>query len=220
MLPFPEMVDDILENVIPRIPIKISIKCRLGYESPGEIKALVPVFNKFPLSEIIIHARLGKQVYKGDVDIETFKTTLTSSKLPVVYNGDIFSVKDFRNLLLHLADVTTFMIGRGLLVDPMLPEDIKSEETEILYDKTPIIRKFVDDLYYGYRKNLHDRIHAINMMKELWEYMAWSFENPQKVFSLVKKTKSFDEYEDAVNKIFEEYSWLGSAGRQFNSESI
>ena len=220
MLPYPELVNEILENVIPRLPVKISVKCRLGYESPAEIGKLMPVFNKFPLSEIIVHARLGKQVYKGDVDIETFKTILTVSKRPVVYNGDIFSVKDFRNLLLPLPDATTFMIGRGLLVDPTLPEDIKSGETKIPYDKTPIIRKFTDDLYYAYRKNLNDRIHAINMMKELWEYMAWSFENPQKVFSLVKKTKSFDEYEDAVKRVFDEYKWLGSEASQFNSNSI
>ena len=57
-------------------------------------------------------------------------------------------------------------------------------------------------------------------MKELWEYMSYSFDKPGKVFSKIKKAKSFDEYEDAVKKVFDDYQWVGSRAKQFSSSSI
>ena len=47
-------------------------------------------------------------------------------------------------------------------------------------------------------------------MKELWSFMCYSFSNPHKVFSRIKKTKTFDEYETAVSEVLSEYLWLGS----------
>jgi len=70
MLPYPEMVNDILEKVISEIDINFSIKCRLGYSNVDEILNLLDVFNTYNIYELTIHARLGKQLYTGDVKIE------------------------------------------------------------------------------------------------------------------------------------------------------
>ena len=50
LLPYPEKVDAMLERVFETIDIKFSVKCRLGYFNPNEIDAIIPVFNKCPLS--------------------------------------------------------------------------------------------------------------------------------------------------------------------------
>ena len=219
LLPHPDLVATILEKAIPEMPIHFSIKCRLGYESTREIVDLMKVFNSFPLSEVIIHARLGVQIYKGNVDLEAFKTALELANHPVVYNGDVFEKQDVATYQASFGDIHLWMIGRGLLVDPFLPGDIKNLTDEIV-DRKSKIRKFVDDLYYAYRKDLNDRLHAIHILKELWEYQAFGFNNPRKVFDCVKKTKSFDAYEDAVNEIFEKYDWVGSEGRLFNASLL
>ena len=76
LLPYPDMVEAMFERVFEEIDIQFSVKCRLGYFNPDEIDAIIPIFNKFPLSELIIHPRIGKQLYKGEADVERFKALI------------------------------------------------------------------------------------------------------------------------------------------------
>ncbi len=211
LLPHPELVQEILEKAVPLLPLKLSIKCRLGYHAPDEILTLISLFNRFSLSEIIIHARIGKQMYKGDVDLDSFSKAFNDSQNPVSYNGDIFSADRFQQLKETFPAISRWMMGRGMLADPFLPADCKG--IFITEERKPLVRRFVDDLYFGYRKEMNDRLQAINRMKELWSYLALSFDKPDKVFNLLKKTKSFGEYEAAVNRVFVQYHWQGEGGK-------
>jgi tRNA-dihydrouridine synthase B len=220
LLMYPELVADILGIIRSELPLRLSVKCRLGYESPDEIFAMMPVFNEFPLSELIIHARIGKQLYKGDIDTDAFIKAREMSDHPVVYNGDILLQKDVDRFTPLVGPVKGWMIGRGLLVDPFLPGDIKRLTIAGQNERKFLIRRFVEDLYYEYRKNMHDSLHAIHIMKELWEYLAFGFDHPKKVFDGIKKTNSFDDYEDAVGKIFKDHAWNGAQSGNFTPELL
>lgn len=39
-------------------------------------------------------------------------------------------------------------------------------------------------------------------MKELWSYLMYSFEEPQTVWRKIKKVTHTEEYEDAVEEVF------------------
>lgn len=210
ILPYPEMVNEILENIMPQLDINFSIKCRLGYFSEDEILNVIDVFNSFKIYELTIHARIGKQLYTGDVRLDAFKRALGKSNTEIVYNGDIFSKMDFEKFDDDFKSIHKWMIGRGMLRDPFLPAIIKGFEVPHLKEQPIIINKFVTDLYLAYRKKTNDRLHAISVMKELWGFMSLSFDNPQKVFNNIKRTKSFDEYEEAVAATFRNFQWLGS----------
>ena len=208
MLPYPEMVEEILAKVMAEIPIRFSVKCRLGYNSPEEIFKLIPIFNRYNISELSIHARIGKQLYTGKTDLETFQQLSSQITVPLAYNGDIFSVLDFERLNNHFPAINTWMIGRGLLSDPFLPAKIKG--LPIPDDQQAQIRKFIEDLYFGYRRQLNDNLAVLGILKEYWKYLADSFNDPHQVFKNLKKVKSFDEYEEAVSFVFREYKWIGS----------
>lgn len=208
MLPYPEMVDEILSKVVSETDISFSVKCRLGYESAEEIYKLIPVFNRYNISEVSIHARIGKQLYTGKPDIETFREAVSLLTVPVVYNGDIFSVEDFNKLKNQFSSITAWMIGRGLLSDPFLPARIKG--IMLPSDQQAHIRRFIEDLYSGYRRQMNDNLSAIGVLKEYWHFLAESFNDPHQVFKTLKKVKNFDEYEDAVAFVFNEYEWVGS----------
>ena len=208
MLPYPEMVEEILAKVMAEIPIRFSVKCRLGYNSPEEIFKLIPIFNRYNISELSIHARIGKQLYTGKPDLETFQQLSSLVSVPLAYNGDIFSVSDFERLNNHFPAINTWMIGRGLLSDPFLPAKIKG--LPIPDDQQAQIRKFIEDLYFGYRRQLNDNLAVLGILKEYWKYLADSFNDPHQVFKNLKKVKSFDEYEEAVTFVFREYKWIGS----------
>ena len=214
LLPYPDKVEDMLDRVFDEINMKFSVKCRLGYFNPEEIDAIIPIFNKYPLSELVIHPRIGKQLYKGEADVERFKALMPSIKAPLVYNGDIVSVESFVRINGILNDgpstgsgtcktVEQFMLGRGILANPFLAEQIKND-TAPTHDKTERLHNYVIDLY-------EDRLHhaggspkVLGRMKELWSYLMNSFEEPQMVWRKIKKLNALKEYEDAVEAIFKE----------------
>ena len=203
LLPYPDKVEAMLERVFEEIDIKFSVKCRLGYFDPKEIDAILPIFNKFPISELIIHPRIGKQLYKGEADVERFKALIPYINAPLVYNGDIVSEESFNRISNAVQPVNQFMLGRGILANPFLAEQIKNDKAST-HDKTERLHNYVIDLY-------EDRLHhaggspkVLGRMKELWSYLMNSFEEPQVVWRKIKKINALKEYEEAVETIFKE----------------
>ena len=203
LLPYSDKVEAMFERVFEEIDIKFSVKCRLGYFSPDEIEAIIPIFNRFPLSELIIHPRIGKQLYKGEADVERFKALIPYINAPLVYNGDIFSVNDFGRIRDAVQPVNQFMLGRGILANPFLAEEIREGACNAP-ERTERLHAYVLDLY-------EDRLHhaggnpkVLGRMKELWSYLMNSFEEPQVVWRKIKKINALKEYEEAVETIFKE----------------
>jgi len=79
LLPFADRIEQILSKVFQMVTIQFSIKMRLGFSDKAESIQVLNVLNKFSLSEIIIHPRLGTQIYKGVVDLEAFTNCLLAS---------------------------------------------------------------------------------------------------------------------------------------------
>lgn len=121
-----DRVEEIVSRVLDRIDIKFSIKIRLGYSSKEEVKRLIPIINNYPISNVIIHPRLGIDKYNEEVDLDSFDNAIKAINKKVVYNGDIFSAGDFNRLKIRFPKINDWMIGRGLLYNPGLASEIKS----------------------------------------------------------------------------------------------
>ena len=130
ILPYPDEVRSILDAGVPRLKPRLSVKMRLGLNSPDDIFALIPILNDYPLLSVTIHPRTGRQQYGGSVDIERFGKALELLRHPVIYNGDICTVADYQRLHRRFPQVQDWMIGRGVLYDPLLPVKIKGTGTD------------------------------------------------------------------------------------------
>lgn len=196
------MLEEVCNNID---GIKFSIKCRLGYYSPDEIFKFIETFNTLLFSEIIIHPRIGKQMYTGEASIEKFKELIPLINKPLIYNGDIYTVEKYKSVVENIStDKTHTMLGRGLLTNPFLAEDIK-QINDNQKDRQLRLHNFVVNLYVERLRHAGGSPKIIGSMKELWKYMMNIFDEPQNVWRNVKKVNRLDEYEDAVEKIFTEY---------------
>lgn len=185
--------------------IKFSIKCRLGYYSPDEIFKFIETFNTLSFSEIIIHPRIGKQMYTGEASLEKFKELIPLINKPLVYNGDIYTVEKYKSVVENIStDKTHTMLGRGLLTNPFLAEDIK-QINDNQKDRQLRLHNFVVNLYVERLRHAGGSPKIIGSMKELWKYMMNIFDDPQNVWRNVKKVNHLYEYEEAVEKIFNDY---------------
>lgn len=136
ILPYPEEVRAVLEGVVPAMRPQLSVKMRLGYRSANEIDSIVPILNDYPLANVTIHPRIGKQMYSGVPDLTRFAEVLPMLKHRVIYNGDICSVGDYERVRRMFPTVKDVMIGRGVLYNPLLPISLRheNENEKTLYE--------------------------------------------------------------------------------------
>ena len=122
-------------------------------------------------------------------------------KRPLVYNGDIFSVDDFKRISEKLPSVSMFMLGRGLLTNPFLADEIKGKSFDD-EERRKKLHHFIVSLYLERLRHAGGSPKIIGCMKELWSYLMNSFEDPQNIWRKVKKINNLDVYEETVELIF------------------
>lgn len=201
LLPHPETIEAFLERVVALWPHGLSIKLRLGRHHPREIEALLPIFNRFALKEIIIHPRTGVQMYDGAPNLDAFDRCLAMSHHPVTYNGDINSIHDFNILRARFPAVKSWMLGRGVISDPFLPGLIKGRSRSAPADSATF-QHFHDSLYRHYGQKLFGPSHLINRMKGLWGYFAKGFQGGDKLLKKIYKVQNPTHYEEIVADFF------------------
>ena len=197
----PEKIFRILEEVISKSGMKVGLKMRMGYESTNDILEILPELNAYPLSEIIVHARFGKQLYNGACDWNRFAECIPLSNHKLVYNGDINSVKDFRNLKLLFPTINRWMIGRGALSNPFIFEMIQEDNDQFPEDRMVVFMEFLEILLESHLSESKNEGNILIKMKHYWEYFSDGFEDSQRYYRLVKKVKDLKEYALALSKI-------------------
>ena len=202
LLSEPETVVEILNKVVSAIPNHISLKVRLGNEDNNELFKLLPLLNDFPLKNIIIHPRTSSQMYSGEVDISAFEKCLSLTKHSVVYNGDIDSFDTFRDLASSLPGINMWMIGRGGVINPFLPEQIKNLTRDTGKKTMERFVRFHDELFETYKKELSGPAHVIAKMTELWSYWSQAFEGGNGVLRSVSRAKKVNQYVSIIDKFF------------------
>jgi len=203
LLPFPQRIKSILEESLPHISAKISVKMRTGLQSHDEIFQIIDILNEFPLSEIILHPRFGKQLYRGEADETVFAEVHKTLKHSLVYNGDIESAENLNRLNLLFGDITTWMIGRGILKNPLFPMLLKNGSLPTTEEKAIIFRNFHDEIFQKYASLLSGSSHLLMRMEKFWSYFSFAFPDQHKTFKRIKKAANLVKYEAAVNENFQ-----------------
>jgi tRNA-dihydrouridine synthase B len=196
-------IDGILEKVHAESDIIVSMKMRMGYENPTEILDVFPLLEKYPIKNIAIHARIGKQLYKGPVDLDSFENCLKSTSHKIYYNGDITSVEAYEALVERFPTLDHWMIGRGLIADPFLPSKIKNKSSKLPDNKNEIFRSFHDELFQEFSAALSGSTNVLLKMYSYWEYFSILFEDIKKPLKKIKKARTLEDYQDAVDEILE-----------------
>lgn len=193
-------LDEFLEEIFSKATTKISIKTRIGKDSPDEFYELIKIFNKYPLEELIIHPRIQTDYYKNKPNMVVFKDALSLSQNPVCYNGDIFNVKNYEELIEMYPNLDTVMLGRGLITNPALISEIKNNNA---IDKQ-VMKEFHDAVCAGYQEVLSGDKNVLFKMKELWFYMIHLFVDSDKYAKKIRKTDSLNEYKSIISRLFQE----------------
>ena len=210
----PRELDRLLDGIYSTSPLPVSVKCRIGISSEAEWEDILEVLLKYPMTELIIHPRFQKEFYKGNVHMEAFALAyerIRGTKCALCYNGDITTPEDYRRLVQKYPDISAVMLGRGLLWNPELAEQIRQEEAlsdGASEDTSPTdppkpdiqrLKAFLDLLYHGYKEEMDREGPALMKLKELWSYLQVYTGLPSKELRPLWKSKTLAEYRDVVN---------------------
>jgi len=185
-------LDRFLEEIFAASPLPVSVKTRLGLESPGEFPAILEVLNRYPIRELTIHPRVRRQFYDGAVFMEMFDYAVSNSRNPLCYNGDILSLSQAEATARKYPAVEAVMIGRGLVADP----GMLSGGTQI-----PALEEFLRELLEVYEVEFGGARNAMFRMKENWGFLHSRFEGSDKLWKALRKTTDVSEFKTLSSQI-------------------
>ncbi|MCR5250947.1 MAG: tRNA-dihydrouridine synthase family protein [Lachnospiraceae bacterium] len=199
MLRDPEALDRFLDYIFSHSDLKISVKTRIGVSAPSEFAAILSVYEKYPICELTIHPRVLKEQYRPGVHADVFYAACRDSRLPLVYNGDIFSEEDLERIVKPAGErVGAVMLGRGMLRDPSLARRLSGGAAADGAE----LSEFLDRLFADYRALYGgDENTVLYRMKELWSYLGQNFPEKDAALKKLRKAKNRPEYEAAKRDI-------------------
>lgn len=195
----PEELERFLTEIFDALSgeVKISVKTRIGKEDPEEFPALLKLFNKYPMEELIIHPRVQKDGYGNVPRLEFYELAEKQSVNPLCYNGDLYTREQIRNFAERFPGTERLMFGRGFLRDPGLLYN-EGKDPKDIFEK---FLAFHDLVYEGYQeRNMGDR-NVLFKMKELWSYQVYQFSEPERLFKTFKKVQDCNEYEQMIRNL-------------------
>ena len=201
ILPYPEEVKALLSLITKYPQISFSIKMRLGWEDPEECLKLAPIINELPLRQVVMHPRLGKQQYKGEVDLKAFEAFQHVCKHPLIYNGDINHIEDIHRIQEQFPGLAGMMIGRGLLANPALAWEYQQNRTLEFDEMKEKIQSMHTYVYEEYIEQLKGGdLQILNKMKAFWEYLLPNAD--RKLLKAIHKSTNVHKYTQAVHAFF------------------
>lgn len=226
-LSVPHQLDCFLEQIFEKAEAEISIKTRLGMREPEEFEELLEIFEKYPLKELIIHARVREEYYSGRPHADVFRKVLEKSSLPLCYNGDIFraeealacrdcmgqcaadgasegAVEEAANGTANDAADGAVMLGRGVLRNPYLVEECRAAEAGKPARERDMgrILEFSSRLMKDYSDIMGEH-NAMFRMKELWFYLAELAADVEKAKKIVKKADTIAALHGGMKALLE-----------------
>ncbi|MBI3336343.1 tRNA-dihydrouridine synthase family protein [Candidatus Peregrinibacteria bacterium] len=103
------------------VSIPVSVKTRLGWNTTDTLMLFCQRLIEAGADALAIHGRTYKQHFSGPADWEPIYEVKRRVSVPVIGNGDIFSVEDALTKIKNLDGV---MVGRGTFGNPWLMQDI------------------------------------------------------------------------------------------------
>lgn len=197
LLPHPELVAELMKEVVQHPEISFSVKVRLGCNSKDEWKVLLPILNDAPLRHITMHPRLGIEQYKKPVDVDAFAEFYESCKHPVIYNGDLNSLADINRIEQQFPGLKGIMLGRGLLANPALGVEYRNGHELENSEKSNLVRQMHDEMFRQLTPRLQGNTQFLGKMKPYWEYLLPDMLKRDK--KAILKATTIEKYISAVN---------------------
>ena len=188
MLAYPELAEALFTALAAVDGVEYSVKMRLGWDQPGQWRDIMPLLDILKPVSIAVHPRIGKQQYKGDLDIGQFEALMAASSWPIVYNGGLRTVEDIEAVVSRYPNLAAVMVGSGLAANPgMFAPDATPDD----------YRRFHDLLVDGYTDQLNGgEAQLVRHLQDIWQTFLPG--TGHKLFKAIRKSRTLDQYQTSA----------------------
>lgn len=125
LLRTPDLIRRIVGELRPVVRGTLTLKTRIGFESPSEFEALLALFASLPIDGLAVHGRTVREKYQSPVHPDCIARAVATMPCPVTANGNIVSVATALGML-RQSGAGALMIGRGAIRNPWLFAQIRA----------------------------------------------------------------------------------------------
>ena len=173
----PDLVYDIVSNVVKNVNKPVTVKIRSGWDKDNINAVLIAkLIEKAGAKAIAIHGRTRNQMYSGKADWDIIRQVKEAVKIPVIGNGDIKNCFDAKKMI-DETGVDAVMVARASEGNPFIFNEINQYlEKGIVIDRPSITEleevvflhiKLLRELKGDYIANLEARTQIAFYLKGL-----------------------------------------------------
>lgn len=199
LLKDPQRLYDTIIAIRSQLPenFHVSAKVRLGFHDKTKVLEIARACSEAKATWLTVHARTKDEGYTPPAHWKFISEMKSISTIPIFANGDIWSLNDY-NQCKKESECKDVMIGRGLLRNPFLAEEIKTGAELSPTERSKKTLKLILD-YAQSGHPLYGEFKALNRVKQ-WLRMC---NQPEQTFfkDLFTEAKRVSKIKDIVSVI-------------------
>lgn len=205
----PDLVDKITKTLVSSTDKKINIKFRTGVDDNHKNYIEIgKICEDNGVDYVILHGRTRKQQYSGTANWDDIAKLKEALSIPVIANGDVFTVDDYINIL-ETTKADGVMLARGIMGNPFLFRYIKEYQETGTYTKASY-KEIIDQIREQYDLSLKfkDEKLVVNQMRKNVGWYIKGLPNAASVRDQVNKLKTkegifnlLDEYKKELEEV-------------------